>query len=48
MRVQRRVLTVEGTKFCKQHFLITRRVYKNLNLNLQSRIPGVFLGVPFF
>ena len=32
MRVQR---TVEETKICKQHFLITRRVYKNLNLNLK-------------
>ena len=25
MRVQRRVLTVEETKICKQHFLITRK-----------------------
>ena len=23
---------MEETKICKQHFLITRRVYKNLNL----------------
>ena len=26
---------MEETKICKQHFLITRRVYKNLNLNLK-------------
>ena len=26
---------MEETKICKQHFLITRRVYKNFNFNLK-------------